>query len=152
MSPKTGTKTGDGRFVVGHDPRRGVGKAGRSGRKPWAFREEMHRALMEGDAGTVVKKIISGDILETLGHDEDGNPIVGETKNADRLVAIKLAASYDIGLPTQPTVDLTPQQPAQLTASALLDAIPRLLGILPGNAQHKAKLLEALEVTGEIVD
>ena len=112
----------------------------------------MHRALMEGDAGTVVKKIISGDILETLGRDEDGTPIVGETKNADRLVAIKLAASYDIGLPTQPTVDLTPQQPAQLTASALLDAIPRLLGILPGNAQHKAKLLEALEVTGEIVD
>jgi hypothetical protein len=66
--------------------------------------------------------------------------------------ATKHAAAYAEGLPIQPTVDLTPQQPAQLTASALLDAIPRLLGILPGNAQHKVKLLEALEVTGEIVD
>jgi len=44
------------------------------------------------------------------------------------------------------------REPAHVAASALIDAIPRLLGILPGTAHSKAKLLEALEVSGEIVD
>lgn len=111
----------------------------------------MRRALQEGDAPTVVQKIISGDIREMLGV-KDGTPIVGETKNADRLKALQIAASYAEGLPVQPTVDLTPREPAHLAASALLEAIPRLLGILPGNAQSKAKLLAAIEVEADVVE
>lgn len=121
------------------------------GLKPWVWRDEMRRALQEGDAPTVVRKIISGDIQEILGV-KDGTPIVGETKNADRLKALQIAASYAEGLPVQPTVDLTPREPAHLAAGALLDAIPRLLGILPGNAQSKAKLLAAIEVEADVVE
>jgi hypothetical protein len=111
----------------------------------------MRRALIEGQAGTVVQRIISGDIAERLGF-KDGEEIVGETKNADRIKAIQLAASYAEGLPIQPTVDLTPQQPAHLAAVQLLDALPRLLEILPSTAKHKAQMLEALEVDGAVVD
>ena len=122
------------------------------GQKPWIWGELCRQALQNAKADIVLAKIIAGDLHEVIGMTKDGEPIVGETKNADRIKAMQLALSYAIGLPVQPTVDLTPREPAHVAASALIDAIPRLLGILPGNAHSKAKLLEALEVEGEIVD
>jgi hypothetical protein len=99
----------------------------------------------------VLSKMISGDIREVLGAGDDGRPIIGLTKNADRLGAIKLAASYAHGLPVQPTVDLTPREPAHLTAQQLIEALPRLLSVLSGDAILKAKLLRTVEVDGDIV-
>jgi hypothetical protein len=139
-------------FQKGHDARRGYGKPGRSGGKPWSFREDMRRALIEGNAGEVTKKIIAGDLLELLGRQDDGTPIIGETKNADRIKAMQFAASYAEGLPVQPTVDLTPQAPAHLTGIQLAEALPRLVGLLPGKAQDKARLLEAIEADYEVVE
>lgn len=149
---KLGTKHGPTRDaktgrVSGGNP----GNKG-GGRKPWVFHEEMRRALQESDAGTVVRKIISGDIHDVLGVTKDGEPIVGETKNADRLKALQIAASYAHGLPVQATIDLTPQEPAVMAASALLEAIPRLLAILPGGSADKVKLLQGIEVDGEVVE
>lgn len=112
----------------------------------------MHRALVDGHAGVVVKKIIAGDLLEIIGRTDDGTPIIGETKNADRLKAIQIAASYDVGLPVQPTVDLTPREPAHLTGLQLAEALPRLVGLLPGKAQDKARLLEAIEADYEMIE
>jgi hypothetical protein len=112
----------------------------------------MRRALIDGKAGDVVQKIISGDIRESLGTADDGTPIVGKTKNTDRVSAIKLAAAYAAGLPVQPTVDLTAREPAHLAVAALIEAIPRLLGILPGAMQQRVRLLEALEAESEVVD
>lgn len=80
------------------------------GRKPSAFLAAMKTALERGKAGVVVEKIISGDILEALGTDKEGNAIVGETRNADRLKAIEFAASYAEGKPAQP-VDLRQTEP-----------------------------------------
>jgi hypothetical protein len=122
---------------VGNHPGNTGGKKGRSGRKPWAFRDEMRQALEAGEAGKVVQRIISGDILEEIAQDDEGEPIYGDTKNADRLKAIQLAASYAEGLPVQPTVDLTPEQPVFLTASELV-AI--------------ARRLQAVEVSGRLVE
>jgi hypothetical protein len=107
----------------------------------------MRQALQEGHAGAVVKKIIAGDLLEVIGVDDDGAPIVGETKNADRLKAVELAAKY-VEPVISAVVDLTPREPASLTAGQLLDALPRLVRVLPG----AAKVLEAIEVTGGVVD
>jgi len=140
------------RLPLGNHAGNTGGKKGRSGRKPWAFRDEMRRALEDGKAGDVVQRIISGDIRESLGANDDGTPIIGDTKNSDRLGAIKLAASYAVGLPVQPVQDVTPREPAHLAANALLEAIPRLLGILPGAMQDRARLLKAIEVESGIVD
>jgi hypothetical protein len=68
------------------------------------------------------------------------------------MTATKHAAAYAEGLPVQPTVDLTPQQPTQLTAQQLLEAIPRLVNVLPGDAQGKAKLLKAIVVEASLVE
>jgi hypothetical protein len=51
MTEKIGTNTG--RFPRGPDPRRGVGKAGRSGRKPIRFLAECAKLA----SGTVLRKI-----------------------------------------------------------------------------------------------
>jgi hypothetical protein len=144
--PKTAPDTADepqatvpGRpFQKGHDPRRGHGLPGRSGAKPQAWRDACRQALGDAKADVVLAKIISGDVLEALGTGEDGQPVVGATKNADRLGAIKLAASYAHGLPIQPTVDLTPKEHAHLTAQQLIEALPRLVSVLPGDAMLKA--------------
>lgn len=61
----------------------------------------MTRVLKKGKAETVLTRIIAGDIQEQLGTTKEGDPIVGETKNADRLSAIKFAASYAEGQPTE---------------------------------------------------
>lgn len=122
------------------------------GTPPWAWRDACRAALVQGNADVVLRKIISGDLHEEIGQSKDGEPIYGVTKNADRLKAMQLAASYAVGLPVQPTVDLTPRPAAEMTATALLEAIPRLLGILPGTAQSKAQALQAVEVQGEVVE
>jgi hypothetical protein len=64
------------------------------------------------------------------------------------MMATKHAAAYAIGLPVQPMVDLTPREPVSLTAGQLLDALPRLVQVLPG----AARVLQAIEVTGGVVD
>jgi hypothetical protein len=138
-------------FQKGHGPRRGHGLPGRSGAKPQAWREDCQKALRDAKADVVLAKIISGDVLEVLGTGDDGQPVVGSTKNADRLGAIKLAASYAHGLPVQPTVDLTPREPTHLTAQQLAEALPRLVSVLPKEAELKAKLLLAIETDAEIV-
>jgi hypothetical protein len=124
---------------------------GRSGRKPGSFRAECLEVLQQAEGPAVLGKVLSGDIRERLGTSDDGTPIVGESKNADRIQAFKVLASYAHGLPVQPTVDLTPREPASLTAQQLIEAVPRLLSILPGDAILKAKLLRAVEVDGDIV-
>jgi len=110
------------------------------------------QALIESKAHIVLKKIIAGDLLEIVGRMDDGTPIIGETKNADRIQAMKLASAYAAGLPVQPTVDLTPREPAHLTAEQLAGALPRMIGLLPGHARDKAKLLEALDADYEVVE
>jgi hypothetical protein len=126
------------------------------GRKPWVFKEEMQRALQEGDAGTVVKKIISGDILEVIATSDDGTPVVGDTKNADRLKAIQIAASYAEGLPVQPTIDLTPLEHKAAPVVAILAALgdPHARALV---AQHpelgaRTRMLNAVEVEGSVVE
>jgi len=52
----------------------------------------MAAALRAGKAAEVARDIISGDIHEQIGVDRDGQPIIGTTRNADRLRAIDLAA------------------------------------------------------------
>ena len=150
-SGKTAGKQRQG-FQKGYDPRRGHGAKGRSGRKPWSWRESCRQALINAKADVVLAKIISGDLLEFLGTGTDGKPVIGPTKNADRVKAIQLATSYAEGLPVQPTVDLTPREPASLTAEQLAGALPRMIGLLPGHARDKAKLLEALDADYEVVE
>ena len=79
------------------------GKKGNKGggRKPNWFKAELERILDESKAVQVVGKIISGDILEKIGVDDDGTPIYGETRNADRLAAIKFASEHVVGKPVE---------------------------------------------------
>lgn len=79
----------------------GGGKKGRSGRKPAAWKQACEAALIKAKAPEVLARIISGDILEELGRTKDGQPIYGETKNSDRIGAIKFAAAEAYGTPTQ---------------------------------------------------
>ena len=71
------------------------------GRKPNWFKAELERILDHSKAVEVVGKIISGDILEKIGVDDDGAPIYGETRNADRLAAIKFASEHVVGKPVE---------------------------------------------------
>lgn len=57
---KTGRKSGaNGRFATGADPRRGVGKPGRSGRKPLAFVAACAR-LVDSQVLPKVEKYLAG--------------------------------------------------------------------------------------------
>lgn len=49
----------------------------------------------------VAGEIIAGDILEEIGKDRNGEPIYGQTKNSDRLAAIKFLTEHGEGPPTQ---------------------------------------------------
>lgn len=98
---KTAHKTAGKPFAKGHDPRRGHGLPGRSGRKPTVWKQACETALQEAEAVPVLKEIISGDIHELVGRDRDGEPIYADTRNADRLGAIKFLASYAHGQPTE---------------------------------------------------
>jgi hypothetical protein len=77
------------------------GAPGRSGRKPAAWREACETALAESQAIPVLKEIISGDIHEQVGKDRDGVPIYADTKNSDRLGAVKFLAGYAHGMPQE---------------------------------------------------
>ncbi len=72
------------------------------GRKPAIWKAQCEAALREAKAIPVLKEIISGDIFERIGTDaKTGKPIYGETKNSDRLGAVKFLASYAHGEPAQ---------------------------------------------------
>lgn len=91
-----------GQLRPGYDPRRGVGKKGRSGRKPAKWHEACAQALKDAKAIPVLQEMISGDIKEQVGVDRKGKPIYGETRNSDRLGAVKFLAGYAHGEPVQP--------------------------------------------------
>jgi hypothetical protein len=67
------------------------------------------------------------------------------------MTATKHAAAYVHGLAVQPTVDLTPKAPAHLAGIQLAEALPRLVGLLPGSSKTKAELLAAVEADYEII-
>jgi hypothetical protein len=67
------------------------------------------------------------------------------------MTATKHAAAYAIGLPVQPTVDLTPEKKHERAAGDLLAAIPQILGVLGVSIAERAKLLQAVAVDAEIV-
>ncbi len=78
-----------------------IGNKG-GGRKPAIWKELCATALKEAKAIPVLKEIISGDILERIGtNPKTGDPIYGETRNSDRLGAVKFLASYAHGEPAQ---------------------------------------------------
>lgn len=77
------------------------GLPGRSGRKSAAWKARCAEILEDSNALQVLAKMISGEILEKLGETRDGEPIIGETKNKDRLGAIEFLARYGHGLPVQ---------------------------------------------------
>lgn len=87
-------------FTEGRDSRRGRGpKKGTGGRPTNKWREACRQALVDAEGLSVVKGIISGDIYEEIAKDRDGNPIYGETKNSDRLGAVKFLTAYAEGAP-----------------------------------------------------
>lgn len=84
------------------NPGNSGGKPGRSGRKPSKWIEDCEKALEGSNAPEVLKAIIAGDIQEHIGDDrKTGEPIYGETRNTDRIGAIKFLASYVHGEPEQ---------------------------------------------------
>lgn len=68
---------------------------------------------MKAKAPSVLGRIVSGDILEEIGKTKAGEPIYGETRNADRLGAIKFLAAEAFGTPTQ-RVEVTGEDGAPL--------------------------------------
>jgi len=107
---------------------------GTPGRRTSAYRAWLSRLLSEKNHQSAFKRAITKD---THPH------FINATKHA---------AAYAEGLPTQPIQDVTPQAPAHIAATALLEAIPRLLGILPRSVEAKARLLAVLSTDGEEVE
>jgi hypothetical protein len=87
-------------------------------------------------------------LLQAKGHRSAFKTALTHDKHPHFAFATKHAAAYAIGLPVQPMVDLTPREPVSLTATQLVDALPRLVRVLPG----AAKVLQAIEVSGSVVD
>ncbi len=115
-----------------------------------AFKELCRDSLDRIGALQVVERVIVGDIAEQIGTTKTGEPIYGETKNADRLQAVKFLASYAHGMPTQKVEDVT-KSPVRPPID-LVAAIPGLLGILQIPHQEKAKLLQAISIDVEVVE
>jgi hypothetical protein len=106
MADKTGFKTakspkGGAELPLGAHPGNTGGKKGRSGRKPAAWKEACEKALQDANALPVLQEIISGDIMEEVGRDRKGEPIYGDTKNSDRIGAVKFLAAYAYGQPKE---------------------------------------------------
>lgn len=147
-APKHGTKHGPrrdtktGRVSGGNPGNRG------GGRHPWIWGDLCRQALEQSKAHIVLKKIIAGDLLEITGYNDDGTPIVGETKNADRIKAMQLALSYAIGLPVQPTIDLTPPSHKPMPVIAILAA---LTDVRDPTHSAQVRMLEAIHAAAEIV-
>lgn len=92
----------NGAPLIPGNPGNSGGKPGRSGRKPNKWVEDCEKALSQANAPEVLQSIIAGDIMEHIGNDrKTGEPIYGETKNSDRIGAIKFLAAYVHGEPEQ---------------------------------------------------
>ena len=81
--------------------RRGGTNRGGPGRPSAAWKRLCTAALRSAKGLEVLKRIISGDIREQLSSTKAGEPVVGTTRNADRIRAIELLAEHGHGLPTQ---------------------------------------------------
>lgn len=77
------------------------GQRGGSGRPSSGWKRALRGALRSAKGLEVLKRIVSGDILEQLGTKRAGEPIYGTTKNSDRIRAIEFLAEHGHGLPTQ---------------------------------------------------
>lgn len=69
-------------------PYKGMHNGG-PGRTPDMFRAACREAFARAKGLDVLVHIASGDILELLGQDRQGQPIIGETKNRDRIGALE---------------------------------------------------------------
>lgn len=105
----------------------------RPGRRPPEYRQWLSRLLSEKQHRSAFQRAVTKD------------------KHPHFMTATKHAAAYAIGLPVQPMVDLTPKEPAHLTGLQLAEALPRLVGLLPGSSKTKAELLAAVEADYEII-
>lgn len=135
----------------------GTNKGG--GRKTDQWRLDCQQALIDAKGMDVVKEIISGDIYEVVGTDREGAPIYGQTKNSDRLGAIKFLASYAEGQPPQTIKvedgSLQGLETAEQATVRLLAGMVQVLGVLEVERSQKALMLErlkGLEVSGEVVE
>lgn len=99
---KTATSPISGAEIpLGNHPGNTGGKKGRSGRRPLEITLLAQRIFSKKKLLEVVAMIATADIGEIVGHDKAGEPIYSETKNADRLAAIRFIASYAYGQPSQ---------------------------------------------------
>jgi len=91
-------------FEQGLDLRRGRGPlkgAPTAGRPPSRVRLLAQELTDRLRLVEVLAHIGAGDVYEEIGRRKDGKPIYGETRNADRINAIKVVLAYADGLPTQ---------------------------------------------------
>lgn len=106
-----GTLVPSGAFKAGDDPRRGHGLPGRSGRRPAAFTLACQGISDRLQLAEVAAKIAAGELGEKVVAG-NGEIIYTDTKNSDRLAAIKLLWSYGYGAPPQTlTLDEDPETP-----------------------------------------
>jgi len=105
---------------------------GEPGRRSTAYKAWLSRLLSEKTHQAAFRRAITKD------------------KHPHFMAATKHAAAYAEGLPVQPTVDLTPKEPAHLAAQQLAEALPRLVALLGGG--DRVRVLQALEVDGSVVE
>lgn len=113
---KTATKTANVPALIPQPGGRGALYAGGvpgnkgGGRQSSAFLAALHDIPARARIPEVVEGIISGDIRELLGKNADGEPIVGETRNSDRIRAIEYVTDRVLGKVPQ-SVEVTTPQP-----------------------------------------
>lgn len=121
------------------------GNKGGTGRPPSAFLKALKEHLPPMRAAEIVGKIAAGDILEHLGDAKDGKPIIGETRNADRMRAVEFWADRVEGKTTQ-AVDMTVNQGSQ--ASETGEAVKLRVLAMIGRALLTAPIAERERVAG----
>ena len=95
ISPRSGAE-----IPVGAHPGNTGGKKGRSGRRPDTIKQLARTILDQNRLLEVVGQIALGRIGESwLGSDDDVH--YDETRNADRINAVRLLLAYGYGQPTQ---------------------------------------------------
>lgn len=105
MAKKSGSKSGNrpGTFKGKDDPRNGRGPqpgAPNAGRPPSRIKALAAELVERKALIAVLGKIAVAELGEAWA-DKDGETVYGETKNTDRIAAIKLLLAYGDGLPTQ---------------------------------------------------
>ena len=105
MAKKSGSKTGKrpGTFTGKDDARNGRGPkpgAPNAGRPPSRVKALALALVEREDLIEVLGKIAVAELGEKW-LDKEGEEVYGETKNTDRIAAIKLLLAYGDGLPTQ---------------------------------------------------